>query len=988
MDEISVASTPPPEIQYHKKISGIVEYVRHQTRLRRVETIHEHLNTSSHSGHVVSDSHDPASDIVMGSLTDMLSWNKVEGETNPVDTDVPPHGKAWARVRTNVAPPQDCKQGFFVPYLGEADEDLDASSRLAHDLLEENVDTDKKAAVEFFDQTPFAACVKDSVKEQADDSDAEGELYEWNKDRSSEDYVHGTWDRAFKREAVFTTAKFFGPEKFSGILKPLSRILKISEEAVSRYFSNALYRTWKWLKFDEHERVKRQHNLQILQWIAKEERTPTAAILESNSVDYFFCRHCKIHDCSLHGVGAESKPKIVPYDSTRKDSMSEQDQRKIEQECPFSGTPKCWYYHSILEMNAIAASVANGVKEIDITKTGENEKLANGAGSYQAFSNGTNRDVIVIDSSSDESIAAQRGNVFREDSGAKGLLMLNRRVFGDDFCRIADMINSLEIVSVTCADVGAYIREELKCEGKSTASIRPKKKPFKRPKNLITWKETALMKKGLRMDYSPCNHAGPCTASNCSCKRNGLYCEKFCNCYSPRINGNRMHEADWCTNTFRGCSCRTGCGTKSCDCNGAGRECDPDYCKCLSHIDVEANGSKSKVQCRNVSLRMQNTARIVCGHSSVHGWGVYASGLVRKGDLIGQYTGEVIEQQDGERRGRVYDQMKSSFLFNTTAEYVVDSTRLGNKLRYINHSKNHNCSSRLMRVDGDVIVGIYASRDIMSFEELLFDYGYGKDGPEFARGQSGEGSHSKKRKLIAPAKRKQSKLPIDRDTKTNNNSQDVNSADDDGSNREFVRRETKSDARRTRASNSGTTSALPRGKSKPSGSAGGGPSGSVSPNREHTRKKSLGIASKRSSSPTAAVSSKRVRSSDDNENKSLQSTPLPGAAKPTFAQGVQKSINANPCFTDDTHQIGSTNKSQPTCEKADSTLRENNAPEQDVPMSASDPQAQESGTEALAPSQEESIEVIDLISPAALSPASLSSLDDGIAASEDAQHNS
>ena len=73
----------------------------------------------------------------------------------------------------------------------------------------------------------------------------------------------------------------------------------------------------------------------------------------------------------------------------------------------------------------------------------------------------------------------------------------------------------------------------------------------------------------------------------------------------------------------------------------------------------------------------------------------------------------------------------------------MDSTRLGNKLRYINHSQNNNCIPRLMRVDGDVIIGIYASQDIQAFEELLFDYGYNQNGPEFARKNS---KSSKKRK--------------------------------------------------------------------------------------------------------------------------------------------------------------------------------------------------------------------------------------------------
>lgn len=110
---------------------------------------------------------------------------------------------------------------------------------------------------------------------------------------------------------------------------------------------------------------------------------------------------------------------------------------------------------------------------------------------------------------------------------------------------------------------------------------------------------------------------------------------------------------------------------------------------------------------------------------------MFAAEEIPKNELIGEYLGEVINQDEAERRGRVYDALNYSFLFNITERYAVDSTRLGNKLKYCNHSKTPNCEPRLMRVGGDVRVGIYSKRSIGLFEELFFDYGY-HNGPAWA----------------------------------------------------------------------------------------------------------------------------------------------------------------------------------------------------------------------------------------------------------------
>ncbi|KAB2605088.1 histone-lysine N-methyltransferase EZA1-like [Pyrus ussuriensis x Pyrus communis] len=230
------------------------------------------------------------------------------------------------------------------------------------------------------------------------------------------------------------------------------------------------------------------------------------------------------------------------------------------------------------------------------------------------------------------------------------------------------------------------------------------------------WKRIADGKNDSRKLYTPCGCQSMC-GKECPCMSNGTCCEKYCGCSKS------------CKNRFRGCHCaKSQCRSRQCPCFAAGRECDPDVCRhCWVSCGDGSLGEPPRQgdsQCGNMRLLLRQQQRILLGKSDVAGWGAFLKNPVNKNDYLGEYTGEIISHQEADKRGKIYDRVNSSFLFDLNEQYVLDAYRKGDKLKFANHSSNPNCHAKVMLVAGDHRVGIFAKEHIDAGEELFYDYCY------------------------------------------------------------------------------------------------------------------------------------------------------------------------------------------------------------------------------------------------------------------------
>ncbi|PKA51108.1 Histone-lysine N-methyltransferase ATX2 [Apostasia shenzhenica] len=140
----------------------------------------------------------------------------------------------------------------------------------------------------------------------------------------------------------------------------------------------------------------------------------------------------------------------------------------------------------------------------------------------------------------------------------------------------------------------------------------------------------------------------------------------------------------------------------------------------LRNLLAAAEGAEllkvTQLKSRKKRLRFQR--------SKIHDWGLVALEPIEAEDFVIEYVGELIRRRISDVRELQYEKMGigSSYLFRLDDGYVVDATKRGGLARFINHSCEPNCYTKVITVDGQKKIFIYAKRHIFTGEELTYNY--------------------------------------------------------------------------------------------------------------------------------------------------------------------------------------------------------------------------------------------------------------------------
>ncbi|XP_048848986.1 histone-lysine N-methyltransferase 2B-like isoform X2 [Brienomyrus brachyistius] len=122
---------------------------------------------------------------------------------------------------------------------------------------------------------------------------------------------------------------------------------------------------------------------------------------------------------------------------------------------------------------------------------------------------------------------------------------------------------------------------------------------------------------------------------------------------------------------------------------------------------------------------LERTSKEAVGvyRSAIHGRGLFCKRNIDAGEMVIEYSGTVIRAVLTDKREKYYESKGiGCYMFRMDDFEVVDATMHGNAARFINHSCEPNCYSRVINVEGQKHIVIFALRKIYRGEELTYDY--------------------------------------------------------------------------------------------------------------------------------------------------------------------------------------------------------------------------------------------------------------------------
>ncbi|KAF9520393.1 hypothetical protein BS47DRAFT_1287188 [Hydnum rufescens UP504] len=151
--------------------------------------------------------------------------------------------------------------------------------------------------------------------------------------------------------------------------------------------------------------------------------------------------------------------------------------------------------------------------------------------------------------------------------------------------------------------------------------------------------------------------------------------------------------------------------------------------------------------CVNRTIQQGRKIKINLEKTKKKGWGVFAKQNIKAGTFVGIYAGELVKEEEAERRGmriacRLYGVLGRTYMFDidfghlsefSPADreilYAVDAFHVGNHTRFLNHSCEPNCYIVAAYIEEPDIerpfLAIFTSSDVRAGHELTFDYAGG-----------------------------------------------------------------------------------------------------------------------------------------------------------------------------------------------------------------------------------------------------------------------
>ncbi|XP_021924700.1 histone-lysine N-methyltransferase trithorax isoform X1 [Zootermopsis nevadensis] len=152
--------------------------------------------------------------------------------------------------------------------------------------------------------------------------------------------------------------------------------------------------------------------------------------------------------------------------------------------------------------------------------------------------------------------------------------------------------------------------------------------------------------------------------------------------------------------------------------------------KFVISTDGESAVSNRRATSSNLPMAMRfrhlkETSKEAVGvyRSNIHGRGLFCLRDIEAGEMVIEYAGEVIRSMLTDKREKYYESKDiGCYMFRIDDQLVVDATMRGNAARFINHSCEPNCYSRVVDILGKKHILIFALRRIPQGEELTYDY--------------------------------------------------------------------------------------------------------------------------------------------------------------------------------------------------------------------------------------------------------------------------